>query len=250
MTKEERIVYDRFIEDVRVCKSLEKKCIFDLFEIKRLGIFKGLGYRSIYDFAEKIGGFNREKVRSDMRLVAFAEKYPSIMEVVKRKGVNSVRPILSVVSASNVEYWADKASRMSIKALALEVKKMRHVSQVRVSVDLDVEVLEGLKKRKGLRSWNDFLKGLLDEDVVLVDKPGVLDDAKRTIPAVMKRYLLSRSGGICDEVGCSASYEVFHHVDRFCKYKRHDVDRMRVLCKAHHELVHINDMDVQKYRKI
>lgn len=63
----------------------------------------------------------------------------------------------------------------------------------------------------------------------------------RHIPAAVRRAVYERDGGRCtftDESGrrCRATSPLqFHHVDGFAKTGRHDVDRLRLVCRAHNQ---------------
>jgi hypothetical protein len=238
-----RDVYEKFLTDLKDRKDCEKRCMKDLFEIKKDKLYLRWGYKNIYDFAEKVGGLSREKVRSDMWILNVGNKYPEIMKVIDRKGLNSVRPVLAMINDRNVGFWAKKADSMSVKALKIYVRGLRNVSQVSMNLSVSKSTLDRIKELKGAKSWDDFFSDILSDEVVVEDEVRVVKNASRAVPKDIKRVVVNRSGGMCAVSGCGAEMEVIHHVDRYSEYKTHDAKRMHALCDAHHELIHLGLMD-------
>jgi hypothetical protein len=79
---------------------------------------------------------------------------------------------------------------------------------------------------------------------VIVGRP-----ASRHIPAVVERLLCEEFGDKCAVVGCNAKSENIHHKLGFAKTKSHDPRHLKPLCRAHHEIEHIDDARYQMFRR-
>lgn len=66
----------------------------------------------------------------------------------------------------------------------------------------------------------------------------VAEDDGRQVPRAIELYLQARSGGYCERTGCHSVGVLYHHLDPFSVSRRHDPDRMLMLCKACHDAFH------------
>jgi hypothetical protein len=65
----------------------------------------------------------------------------------------------------------------------------------------------------------------------------VADDG-RHIPGAIEVYLLARSGGFCEILGCRNRVDHLHHIDAYSESHVHDPDRMLALCARCHDELH------------
>lgn len=61
----------------------------------------------------------------------------------------------------------------------------------------------------------------------------------RDIPPLVLRYVMIRSQGRCEAIGCHALAEGTHHDERRAWKLDHHPDRVHALCKAHHDQDHL-----------
>jgi len=103
------------------------------------------------------------------------------------------------------------------------------------------------KERRESVTFNELFKAMLDGQVgegvdeVFSEVCGgevVMQSSSRYVPVEVKRRVEARSGGRCSFPGCNKPSEVLHHIDRFASSKEHSSERLRPLCKCHHDIAH------------
>ncbi len=72
----------------------------------------------------------------------------------------------------------------------------------------------------------------------------------RYVPAKVRKVVVSKYGGGCSEKGCNNDAEHLHHEKVFAKEGGHDPRLLRPLCWGHHELRHVKDAKVQKFKSM
>ncbi len=70
----------------------------------------------------------------------------------------------------------------------------------------------------------------------------------RHIPAKIIRLIREEHGSVCAHNGCEKYSKHIHHEHAFATFQVHDPRYLKPLCKGHHELAHVGDQKVQKYR--
>ncbi len=78
------------------------------------------------------------------------------------------------------------------------------------------------------------------------DLPTLLAKAKeiattatnRNIPEAIKAFVRAKFGGFCAFPGCHRRGKIFHHIYRWALVKKHDPEKIALLCKNHEELAH------------
>lgn len=243
-------LHEKFVEYGVNAKEWMRKCALLLPDIARKQIWKARGFSSIHEYAGRLAGMSHYQVNEALRVMRKVSKLPALREVVAEKGINSVKPLLSIANEDNQQELAKMAREVSVRGLetyAREHKKGLHVksedlplstvNQDAIWMEVELEVGEELRKIKGERSWNELMKELLATRMGEV--PEVVKTTKRTIPAKVRRYIVKRSCGICEFPGCKQVAVIFHHADRFAICGEHDVRRIFHLCKGHERLCHI-----------
>jgi len=115
-------LHDQFVRFGNNAKGWMLKCVLMLPQIDRKRIWELKGYESIYEYARMLAGMSRNKVNDSLRILYKIEDKPHLMEVVKQKGLNSVRPIITIVTKESDNYWANKAREMSKNTLITFVR--------------------------------------------------------------------------------------------------------------------------------
>ena len=109
-----------------------------------------------------------------------------------------------------------------------------------VPMQLDEQILQKLEKLKGKSDWNELFAQLLNErdEEIEKTKPQPVQTENRYIPAAIVHYLIKKANGTCAFPGCAVPYDVIHHTERFSLKKKHDPDKLQILCKEHHDIMH------------
>ena len=147
LTSFEKNLHQQFSDYGLKTKEWINKCKFLLLEIDKKKIWKKKGFSSIHEYAAKLAGLSRFQVDDALRILRKIEEKPALMEVAKEKGLNCVRPVITIVKKEDEAFWAEKASQMSKHALQTYVSTLRRESHpkefgpgtgVRISPGTDV----------------------------------------------------------------------------------------------------------------
>lgn len=125
MTPQDRQIHQQFAQYGQNAREWMRKCLLLLPEIERREIWKKRGCASIYEYAAKLAGMSRNSVDDALRIMNKVEKFPALREVLERKGLNRVRPVLSIVNKETEKFWAEKSGQMSKNTLETYVKNFR-----------------------------------------------------------------------------------------------------------------------------
>lgn len=256
LSKKEKAIHDQFSWYGANAKEWMHKCILMLPQIEMERIWEKKGFPSIYEYAAKIAGMSRYKVTDSLRIIRKIADKPALMEVAKVKGLNSVRPVATIATKENDKFWAGKVDEMAKNTLETFVKDFKNESGPRtkfliksgsnkpesseISMKLEPEVFEALKKIKGAGDWNEAMKKLLR---LQVEKPAPVRSNTHKAPVAIEKYIKKRSGGECEHPNCNKTGEQIHHIEPFALTKKHDPDTMLHLCKGHHQIIHLGYID-------
>ncbi|MBU1018920.1 hypothetical protein KJ764_03055 [Patescibacteria group bacterium] len=237
-------VHEKFVKYGSNAKAWMRKCELLLPEIARREIWRKKRFGSIYEYAAKLAGMNREKVNECLRIYGHIEDKPELLEVAEKKGLGAVRPVVTVATQEDAGFWAEKVEDMSKHALEVYVKDRRpgtasQPEKITISMGLDPEIARKLQKIKGDKDWNELMEQFLNPQ----EKPEPIETESRHIPEKIKKYIRQRSGDYCEYDGCGRKAEIFHHTERFALNKCHDPDKIYHLCKGHEQLAHLGLLD-------
>lgn len=266
-------LHQKFSEYGANAKEWMKKCVLLLPEIDRKRVWARKGFSSIYEYAAKLAGMSRDKVNEALRVLSKVEDKPALVAIIQDKGLGAVKPVATIATKATEEFWAKKARELSKHELEAYVRGVKNQMnndgtfgrpgtatgyetltdlgkpcdlvkgeklQVFVSMELDFEVLDELKKLKGDGDWNALMKGFLAlrKEKLEEIKPEAKENASRYVPAVIRKYVLAKYNSRCAFPGCNRRYAELHHVGRFFFDDRHDPDGIVPLCESHHMLAH------------
>lgn len=266
MKNEHTELHQKFVQYGTNAKEWMRKCALLLPEIDRERIWQQKGFESIYVYAAKLAGMGRDQVNDALRILEKTKDMPAIQKVIEAKGLNIIKPLVTILTPENEIFWAEKASQMSRHTLETYIKEIRRTgpsknpeksyqeaisifendevtktpSKKIVAMQLDPEIADQLEKLKGDGDWNDLIKGFLEMRAQKLEqeKPAPVETDSRHIPAKIRKHVLERSKGRCEFSGCPKSYEILHHTDRFALKKTHDPRHIIALCKPHERIVH------------
>ncbi len=259
----------------RNAREWTRKCALLLPEIVRERVWEQKGFDSVYTYARVLAGMSRDAVNDALRVLEKAEGMPSILKVIQEKGINSVKPIMTILNMANQDFLAEKARVMSKNTLEMYVRELKSQTDIAASSDLprtleniefpqdqaitkkiialdvDPEVASALEKLKGKDGdWNTLMKELLEirEKMLAQEKPEEKITESRHIPVAIERYVVERARGVCEFRTCTKQYEILHHIQRFALEKIHDPVRIIALCKPHERMVHLGLIEDEHIR--
>jgi len=271
MREEEKLIHEKFVEYGTNAKEWMRKCVFLLPEIEKRRIWEKKGFLNIFEYAGKIAGMSRETVVDSLRIIKKIEDKPNLKEVAMQKGLNCIKPIVTIATKENEKYWAEKVKEMSKNTLAVFVKGLRGAKKhdnleqqaifeeseragpsqqkAMILMVLDPEIAENLEKLKGNGSWDELMKELLGlrNKQLEIEKQKIINSemkksvklGSRHIPVAVKRHVLKKTNGFCAFPGCKKDGEILHHTQRFALKKTHNPDKIVYLCTAHERLAHL-----------
>jgi len=252
-------IHQKFVEYGKNAKEWMRKCALLLPEIDRQKIWLKKGFNSIYEYAAKLANMSQYQVNEALRTVRKTTDFPELRKIIEIKGINAVRPVLTIVNKETEHFWAEKTKNMSRHTLETYVRDYKKefvelhvqpntelkstVDSKTLTVNLKPEIIAKLEKfNKG--DWNELMQKFIDlyeknlEQELKQEKSAPVTEASEHIPEKINDYVLKRSHGKCEFPNCSKKYEHLHHTNRFASDKIHDPDQIVALCSAHHDLAH------------
>jgi hypothetical protein len=255
-----------------------RQCELMLPKIVKFDVWKYKGCSSVYEYAAKKAGMSKYTVNEALRVMKKIEDMPELIDVAVEKGVGRVKPVATIATKEDAGFWAKKASGMSKHVLETYVKNVRETGlpgkpskpdevldgcgksdevvigagkgsgKAKVVMELDIELVDKLKKLRGDGDWNNLIKKFIDESEVCNSsvgekKPGIVKGKSRHVPVKIRRYVGKKNSGMCGFSGCCKKGKELHHVRRWRFGQVHDPDKMALLCEEHHKLVHLGLAD-------
>ncbi len=262
-------LHQKFIEYGQNAKEWMRKCILLLPEIEKYEIWKKKGFSCIYEYAAKLAGMTKDQVDDALYTLRKIIDKPALLQVVEKKGLNSVRPIVAIATQEDQDFWAEKAMEMSNNTLRTYVRDVRDISKTQSTTNVNMTQSssdEKLNKRSDADSktltinlnhgiiiklekfnkgdWNELMQKFIDlyeknlEQELKQEKPAPAVGTSHHIPKKINDYVLKRSHGKCEFPNCNKKYEHLHHTNRYSSNKIHDPDQIVALCEAHHDVAH------------
>ena len=252
-------LHQKFVEYGQNAKEWFRKCALLLPEIEKFKVWRKKGFHSIYEYAAKLANMSQYQVNEALRTVRKTADFPELRKIVEIKGINAVRPVLTIVNEKTEHFWAEKAKSMSRHTLETYVRDYKkefvglHVQPIpseklnkrseSTTINLKPEIIAKLEKfNQG--DWNELMQKFIDlyeknlEQELKQEKPAPATDTSRHIPKKIHDYVLKRSHGKCEFPNCTSDYAHLHHTNRLASNKIHDPDQIVALCEAHHDLAH------------
>ncbi len=232
------------------------KCALLLPEIERRFVWRKKGFGSLFEYAAKIAGMSRDSVVDALRIGRGIEAFPALKRVAEEKGLQSVRPVLTMVTAETEDFWAEKARSMSKTTLETYVRDLRLERRFKTAsgpekVDMHWRVRPALAKKLAVLEKRADFEELLQEFVDTVEArevPTAVANGSRYIPVAVKREVLERTGGQCAFPTCHRSATSLHHTQRFALEKVHDAARLQPVCTAHERIAHLGLIEGEEGR--
>ena len=112
-----------------------------------------------------------------------------------------------------------------------------------ITITLDPAIARKFLELKGNKTWNEFIKDLVETKVAAMKKPEPVATNSRHIPVKIKKYVLAKAKGHCSYPGCTKQHQILHHTQRFALEHVHDPDRIAPLCFSHERIAHLGLID-------
>lgn len=182
MKNDEKTLHQKFTVYGQNAKLWMRKCELLLPKIDKHKIWEKKGFTSIYEYAAKLAGMSRNKVNEALRVLNKVENKPELQKIIEEKGINSVKPVVTIATKETAGFWAEKAKEMSQHTLETYVREVRRsgfaeekqelhteTSGLRaeakktkeITMELPEEMADQLQKLKGSSEWKDLMSELL-----------------------------------------------------------------------------------------
>jgi hypothetical protein len=125
MNTAEKSLHEKFVNYGRNAKLWIRKCVMLLPEIEKHQIWRAKGFGSIYEYAAKLAGMGRDQVNEALRVLAKIGDKPALMKIAETRGINAVKPVVTIATRENAGFWAEKANEMSKNTLETFVREFK-----------------------------------------------------------------------------------------------------------------------------
>ncbi|MBI5152644.1 hypothetical protein HZA39_03855 [Candidatus Peregrinibacteria bacterium] len=257
----DKILHERFTEYGANAREWIEKCKMLLPEIAKRRIWEKRGFSSIYEYAAKLAGMSKDSVDNALWILRKAEGKPELKKIAEIKGINSIRPVLTIATVETAGFWAEKVREMSVHTLETYVKEFKkadsfcnvsknyyqnqnlfpEIKTETIQMEINPATADELKKLKGSGDWDELMQKFIElyKEKLEAQKPETTQSDSRHVPIKIERYVLARTNSTCAFPGCTKPYEILHHTARFSLTHEHNPGSLVPLCKAHERLAHL-----------
>lgn len=252
-------LHKKFSEYGLNAKQWLHKCALMLPTIQKYQVWRHKGFSSIYEYAAKLAGMSKYQVDNSLRIIKKIKDKPELLKIAETKGVNSVRPVVTIATKQNAKFWAEKANKMTKNELEVYVRDIRNQNNQKtqeqaetktatITMQLEKNLVHKINKySKG--DINKLIKHMLqlyEADLnkkLNQNKPETKKATSSHIPTKIRKFVEKRCQGKCEFPECNNKFKELHHTERLKSVKKHDPDKIIALCKAHHNLAHMGFID-------
>ncbi|MCX6733777.1 MAG: hypothetical protein NTX63_03100 [Candidatus Peregrinibacteria bacterium] len=235
-------------------------------EVERRRLYRKKGYKSVYEFGERLAGLSMAQVAESLNVAERLEDKPALKDLLEsgEVSVNKIVRVVSIATMENDGELAEKVQILSLSALKTYVQDLKLDSMVDQTSLVQEEINEyGLKgeviqrlrelKEKGI-DVNEALLEFLNqrEEEIIQAKDHIVEElpesSSRYIPTRVKNILKQEYGTSCSVTYCRKPSGNIHHTRRFGLNPSHNPNFMAPLCKEHHQIAHSLDVKVTEIR--
>lgn len=266
--------------------SARRKFMGLLPEVQKRHLYAKKGFRSVEEFAAKLGGISGDHVRRVLSLERrFADKPDLKMALTSGAvSVNKLAKIASIATGENQAELAGLAKNLPCRALETLARDERihselsheaqttvpekenglprqlfeaeivHVNNLQLDKDVHHELQELQKKGIDISALiREMLEKrraeLTEEKQKLAEEVKLRGEkSSRYIPAAIRHHLRREHGNKCTIQTCGKQSTTIHHTQRFALSQNHDLNFMAPLCADHHQIAHSIDQKYQMKR--
>lgn len=139
LSSKDKTIHDQFSAYGKNAKEWMNKCVLLLPQIEKNEIWAKKGFSNIHEYAGKLAGMSRNKVNESLRILKKTENLPAIREVIEKKGIFAVKPVVSIATIETDQLWAKKATEMKKSTLETFVRDYRKEQEMGQHSNLQVE---------------------------------------------------------------------------------------------------------------
>ncbi len=110
----------------RNAREWMRKCVLMLPALERERVWEKKGFGSLTEYAGRLSGMSHKTVSDGLRILRAVEHMPDIMRVIEERGINCVKPIVTLLTLENQQFWAEKMRVMSQHALQMYRSEREH----------------------------------------------------------------------------------------------------------------------------
>lgn len=114
-----------------------RKCVLMLPELERERVWEKKGYDSLSEYAGRLSGMSKEMVYEGLRVLRAVEGMPDIMRVIEERGIGIVRPVLTLLTRENQQFWAEKMQVMSLHTLQMYRRELEQQAVMPSTINSD-----------------------------------------------------------------------------------------------------------------
>lgn len=122
----ERTIHTQFTRYGKNAKEWMRKCAVLLPKVAQHEIWRKKRCHSIYDYAAKIAGMSHEQTREALRVMNRIKDKPELVAIAEKKGINAVRAVATIATATTAGFWADivaNSSARGVETLARDYRR-------------------------------------------------------------------------------------------------------------------------------
>src|SRR3989338_7888207 len=123
LTLQETTLHNEFTRYGKNAKEWLRKCAILLPKIEATGLWRKKRFSSLYHYAAMIAGMNHDQTREALRIMKKIQDKPALIKVAEEKGLGAVRPVATIATKETDEFWAEKASTMTVRGLETVVRE-------------------------------------------------------------------------------------------------------------------------------
>lgn len=120
------LIHQQFARYGTNAREWTNKCALLLPEIERRKIWQKKGFKDIYEYAAKLAGMSRSTVDNALWALGKIEDRPALMKIAEEKGINAIKPVVTISTIESDSFWAEKARNMSMHDLETYVRDIRN----------------------------------------------------------------------------------------------------------------------------
>jgi len=251
-------------------------------EVYKRRLYEKKGFNSIFEFAAKLAGLNKEQVQRVLQLERKFEDKPILKEALVSGDVsfNKLARVASIATMENQGDLVEKAKVLPKSALETYVRDIKNENtnasikpifevnsvpghRIELSNEVNQKLCE--LQEKGI-DINQLLLELLQkrEEEITEEKEKLAQEemhgntanrqtdkkSSRYINVRIKKVLRNEHGSKCSIPSCNKPSKIIHHTQRFALSHTHDPRYLAPLCKEHHQIAHLVDLKYQEKRPL
>ncbi len=102
-----------------------RKCIMMLPAIDRERVWEKKKFGSLSEYTSKLASMSHKTTIDGLRIMQTVEHMPDIMQIIEKRGINIIRPILLLLTSDNQKSWSEKIKTMSQHTLEMYVHELK-----------------------------------------------------------------------------------------------------------------------------